>query len=179
MTDAEIAAYLDKKLVGPDRDRVEDHLAECADCRRQMLDTKELLEKIARPKKTLVGGAIAAAAVVAFLIVRPELGPLNRRSEVRGDVSPGSLRVYAPLGVVSATPFRFVWSRSEHAVSYRLTVSRGDGQPIFALSTMDTIVALPDSVALRPHEQYVWVVDALLRDGFTQSTGMRDFEIAP
>ena len=65
------------------------------------------------------------------------------------------------------------------AVTYRLTVTRGDGAAVWSYSGVDTVAALPDSIVLRPGQRYLWVADALLSDGTTRSTGLREFGRAP
>jgi hypothetical protein len=58
-----------------------------------------------------------------------------------------------------------------------LTISRADAHPVWSLSSTDTVATLPDSVGLRPSERYFWVADALLSDGTTRSTGLREFGV--
>ena len=178
VTDTEVAAYLDRTLTPSERDRVEDHLAGCPDCRQQLLETKELLERVRRPRNLLIGGALAAAAVVLFLVARPELGTTDQRTLMRSDGAAASLLAYGPIGTAPRAGLRFVWSAAPGAESYRLTISRADARPVWSSSGTDTLATLPDSVVLRPSERYFWVADALLKDGSTRSTGLREFGIA-
>jgi anti-sigma factor RsiW len=178
LSDVEIAAYLDRTLSATDRDRVEDHLAECPDCRRQMLETKELLEKMRRPKKVFVGGAAAAAVVLIFLIARPDVLSLRQPTRASGSESE-QLAVYGPLGAAPRAGLRFVWAASPKAESYRLSASGVDGELLWSWSGTDTIATLPDSVRLIAGKRYVWVVDALLADGTTRSTGLRQIDVVP
>jgi anti-sigma factor RsiW len=177
VTDAEIAAYLDRTLTTPQRDRVEDHLAACQDCRQHLLETKELLERVRRPRKLLVGGALAAAAVLVFVIVRPNPAEMDR-GVMRNDGAAVPVVAYGPMGTAPRTGLRFVWSAVPGAESYRLTVSGEDARTVWSSSGTDTVSALPDSVTLRPNERYHWVADALLSDGSTRSTGLREFDVA-
>jgi anti-sigma factor RsiW len=178
VTDTELAAYLDRTLTPSERDRVEDHLAGCPDCRQQLLETKKLLERVRRPRTLLVGGALAAAAVLIFLVVRPESGTTDQHTLMRSDGAAGPLVAYGPLGTTASVGLKFVWSAAPDRESYRLNVSRMDGQPVWSSSGTDTMAILPSSVVLRPNERYYWVVDALLSDGTSRSTGLREFGIA-
>jgi anti-sigma factor RsiW len=177
VTDTEIAAYLDRTLTASERDRVEDHLAACPDCRQQLLETKELLERVRRPRNLLVGGALAAAVVVVFLVARPDSGPTDGRTLMRSDGAAAPLVAYGPLGSTAGAGLRFVWSAAPGRESYRLSVSRFDGQAMWSSSGTDTVATLPDSVILRPNDRYYWVVDALLNDGTTRTTGLREFGV--
>lgn len=177
LTDADIAAYLDRTLTGTERDRVEDHLAACPECRQHLLETKELLERVRRPRKMLIGGAVAAAAAVVFLVIRPDAGTTDQRALMRDEGTTAYLVAYGPIGAAARNGLRFVWSEAPAAQSYRLTVGRMDAGPIWSSSGTDTVDVLPDSVILRANERYYWVVDALLGDGSTRSTGLREFGV--
>jgi anti-sigma factor RsiW len=177
LTDVQIATYLDRTLTAPQRDLVEDHLAICPECRQHVLETRELLERMRRPRKFLIGGTLAAAAAVVFLVARPEPDPIDQRKLMRSDGTPTSLVAYGPISTAARVGLRFVWSAAPGAESYRLTVSRADAQPVWSSSGTDTVARLPDSVVLRSGERYFWVADALLSDGTTRSTGLREFGI--
>jgi anti-sigma factor RsiW len=178
VTDTEIAAYLDRTLTPYERDRVEDHLAGCPDCRQQLLETKELLERVRRPRKLLIGGALAAAAAVVFLVARPNPDVIDHHTLMRSDGAAAPLVAYGPLGTTAGAGLQFVWSAAPGSESYRLSVNRMNGQAVWSSSGTDTVARLPGSVVLRPNERYYWVVDALLSDGTTRSTGLREFGVA-
>lgn len=177
LTDIEVAAYIDKKLPPEQRERIEDHLAGCPDCRKQVLETRELLERMRRPKKLLVGGALAAAVAVVLLIVRPTPPDANEPPRLRNVAGAAPLAAYAPIGSTRRAGLRLVWSAAPGAETYRFTVSRADGIPVWTSSTVDTVAIIPDSVRLQPGVRYFWVVDGLLSDGSTRSTGLREFEV--
>ena len=181
-SDMDIAAYMDRRLSGEARDRIESHLAECAECREVATRSRDVLHRRSRSRQLIVtGGMLAAAAAVIMVVVQPA-----RRSPVAETVptfrSAGSetaLAAYRPLGVVAREPLTFVWGSVRNAASYRLTVSHADGAALFTASFSDTTAALPDSVAIRTGQRHVWVVDALLMDGTVRSTGFREFELTP
>jgi hypothetical protein len=177
VTDVEVAAYLDRSLSARQRDRVEDHLAACPDCRRLLLETRDLLQRMRRPRKFLIGGTLAAAAAVVLLITRPDPASIDKRALMRGADTALPLPAYGPIGPATRVGLRFVWSAAQGAESYRLTVSRKDGEPVWASTGTDTVAKLPDSIALRTNERYFWVADVLLSDGTTRSTGLREFGV--
>jgi anti-sigma factor RsiW len=179
VTDGEIAGYLDRSLSGPQRERVEDHMAVCPDCRQHLVETKELLEQVRRPRKLLIGGALAAAAAVVFVIARPDPAAIHQRDLTRGDGATVPLLAYGPMGPVNRNGLHFVWSTAPGAESYRLSVTRANGAAVWSSSGTDTVATLPDSVTLRSSERYFWVADALLGDGTTRSTKLREFGVVP
>ena len=72
---------------------------------------------------------------------------------------------------------RFVWGNVPGALSYQFTLSRADGTPIWARGGSDTAFTLPDSVVLQPGARYLWTTDALLPDGSTRSSGVREVDV--
>jgi len=180
MNELEIAAYLDRRLSGVERERVESHLAGCAECREELVETHKLLRRARRPRVLFIMGAAAAAAALT-LLVGPGLlqrPTVTADSLLRHDDSPATLVAHGPLGEVRPGPLRFVWASEPRATTYRLTVAQADGQPVWTRSGSDTAVALPDSVSLTPGGRYLWVADALLDDGGSRSTGLREFVVA-
>jgi hypothetical protein len=178
MTENEIAAYLDGTLTGPSRDRAEAHLASCAECRKDLVESQMVLRGVRSPRKALITGTLAAAAVAAFLITRLSEAPIDDRPVVRSDGAAIPVRAYGPIGPTARAGLRFVWAGVPGVQSYRLSVSRANGEPVWSSSGTDTLSTLPDSVALLPSERYFWVTDALLGDGGTRSTGLREFGVA-
>lgn len=182
LTDIEAAAYLDRGLPLADRERVEDHLASCPDCRAQLIAAKNILTHEQRPKRSLLfGSALAAAAAALIFLIRPAAHQpvLTSAPLMRGSMETARLIAYGPMGETHAQELRFVWGAAPGAATYRLSVTRSDGATVWSQGGADTSVALPDSVILRPHQHYFWVADALLGDGGTRSTGLREFDPVP
>ena len=180
LTEADVAAYLDRGLSDSRRDRIEAHLAGCTDCRQEVLEAQQLVKRVRPFRRAPVwGGSLAAAAALVLIVAKLGSGP-DRLPEspphVRGDGGTPQLVVYGPIGDdVPTRGLRFVWSAAAGTVTYRFTMTGTDGSPVWSRSGTDTVVVLPDSVALRPGQRYLWAVDALLADGVTRSTGMREF----
>jgi hypothetical protein len=181
MNEYEIAAYLDRRVTAAEQERIEGHLAGCGECRQEVIQSHRLLRRIGRPKRLLLIGTLLAAAAVLVVMVRPALVAPGAEVVTPGmrDGGNGSpLVAYGPSGETALTSLHFVWSPASSATTYRLTVSRSDGVPVWSSSTADTALTLPDSVVFRVGDSYFWVVDALLSDGSTRSTGLHEFRPA-
>jgi len=181
LTDSELALYLDRRLSPKERDRIEDHLAGCAECRGHALAAQQVLGRTRRSRLAAAGGgALAAAAVILILIARIQPGNDQPARQLRGIVRDNTALVaYGPTGDAKREGLRFVWGPAAGAVSYRLSVTGADGVQVWSRSGVDTLASLPGSVKLRAGEKYLWVTDAVLRDGGTRSTGLREFSLIP
>jgi hypothetical protein len=178
LKELEVAAYLDRRLPTVDRDRIEDHLAGCRECREEVMEARRLLAQARRPRRLALAGGLLAAAAALVLLVRPAmLDPDGRGDDERPrvDGATPALVAYGPTGEVSLSGLRFVWGPVPAAATYRLTLSGADGVPLWTASTADTALALADSIRLGPGRTYFWMADALLTDGTTRSTGLREF----
>ena len=129
-----------------------------------------LLRQAARPRRFILGAGLLAAAAALVLMVRPPAV-----DPVRDGGAPATLVAYGPTGEAPLASLRFIWGAAPGVASYRLTVSGADGAPVWSGSVADTVAVLPDSVALRVDQRYLWVADALLEDGSSRSTGLREF----
>jgi hypothetical protein len=178
ISDAELAAYLDGNVASADRERIESHLADCDECRRHLIEARKVLGGIGRTRGLRIAATLAAAAVV-LVFVRFEVWPTRESAAplVRGGTISRGITAHGPSGDVSGKGLAFVWSPVSEAASYRITVSRADATPLWSQSTTDTIVTLPPSVVLQHGQTHLWVTDALLLDGTTRSTGLREFRV--
>jgi anti-sigma factor RsiW len=173
----EAAAYLDRRINAVERGRLDAHLSRCKECRSEVVALMEAIASDRRPRRRLLGGGLAAAAAVLLLsVARSGHGPADvSNPELRGDATPSRFVAYAPAGEVETRPLRFIWSSQKNAFSYRLTVTRATGEPVWSFSGPDTAVTMPATVHLDRDADFVWVVDALLADGTTATTGLREF----
>ena len=182
MNEFEMAAYLDRRLQPSDRDRIERHLASCEDCRLELTQTYHILAGMRRRKWGFAGGILLATAATLLFVVRPVMVQVpeeHAAPPLRETAGIASLIGYGPSGEVATRSLRFVWGAAPNVTTYRLTVSGADGLPLWSASTLDTSVTLPDSVGLQVGRRYFWVADALLDDGATRSTGLREFQPVP
>lgn len=157
-----LAGYLDGALTGPDKARVEAHLAGCTDCRAEVAAVARLIRTAPLHRRLELPLRLAAAAVLVALLV-PALdlptrlgpGPL-REPAVTTTAAPIAI---APVGAVDSVP-ALVWSAVPHATRYRATLHSGEGTAVWRTETTDTVAALPDTVRLRPGASYFWKVEA-------------------
>jgi len=181
-----LAAYLDKSLSPTARASVDQHLAECAECRDELVSVSELARSIERPRRTLrIGGAAAAIAAVLLIAVvlprqssRTSNGEDGRLREGAAATSHRVVTVSPPdSAVLRADSVRFVWHRDSTDAGYRLVVSDDAGNVAWTSDTPDTSAALPGSIRLSSDRVYFWYVDAIGREGSTRATGLRQFRV--
>jgi anti-sigma factor RsiW len=71
LSEHEVVAYLSRALTSPERARVASHLADCADCRREIVAVVEILTSYRRRRARLrlayLVGALAVAALAVLL----------------------------------------------------------------------------------------------------------------
>jgi anti-sigma factor RsiW len=179
--DAEtIAAFAEGRLQASTRHDAERHLAECAECRRDLAQVVRLRRRpVAR---VAIPAGVLAAAAGLFLIVR--LG-INSPATVdpsqlrNGPSSASGVDIVLPDTTLMAdSQPRFVW-RSVVDARYQFTLATDGGTAIFSSATPDTPLVLPDSVTLERGRTYLWFVDAIRSDGRTGSTGLRVLRTLP
>ena len=184
---ADIAAYVDRRLASAERERVEAHLADCQECRDEVLAVSRLTRKslVARRSTAIIPFiGVAAAAVIAVVLMRtPPTGSRLISERMRADTPAltgelgARIAIHSPEdGNTVATPHpMFIWASVGGPATYRLTVSDQDGAARWTIATSDTSATLPDSVHLDMRTGYFWYVDALRSDGRSATTGARRF----
>lgn len=179
---SEVAAYLDCALPVEKRERVEAHLADCAECRREIIDVSRLRSSTRRRSRWLVfAPAAAAAAIVILLLARsgeplPGGGPILRDG---GSGSRSSVVLVEPAEdrPVRGHPITFIWRSAGAGVSYRLTLTSDRGDVVWSANGSDTTAQLPPAVALQTGSQYHWYVDGLLPDGTSIASSVNQFTL--
>ena len=177
----QVVAYVERTLPAPDRERVEEHLSQCEECTAEVAAVIRLRPRRVRRVPWAPIGIAAAAAVAGVLLARP----LVHRPTSAADVErQGQARVALPIvapvaGARVPGPVTLVWHAARGASVYRVTLSRADGDSVWAGSTSDTTLSIPPGVALARSARYYWYVDALLADGRALSTGVHEFMTGP
>jgi hypothetical protein len=182
----EVAAYLDNTLSDAECARVKAHLADCDICRREVVSVSKLLERAPRSRGRVIAfSGVAAAAVLAFLLLRPapDSGSLTSPA-VRARDTPltsegvSGVRAIAPIGpLTTGDNILFVWHRPSPGATYRFTLTDERGKKVWVGSTNDTTLAVPKQLTLAAKQSYNWFVDALLPDGSSATTGITSFQI--
>lgn len=179
---SEVAAYVDRALAPAQRERVEAHLADCAECRREVIDVSRV-GNIARRRSSWImfAPAAAAAAIVILLLARsgetpPGGGPVLRDG---GGGSRSGVVLVAPAedGRVREHSVTFIWRSAGAGVSYRLTLTNEQGDVVWSTTGSDTTTQLPAAVGLKTGSQYHWYVDGLLRDGSSIASAVQQFTV--
>jgi hypothetical protein len=159
-------------------DRIEEHLSRCADCRENVVKTQEIVAHERRSRRLLHRGLFLAVAAAVLLVALPSLrSSMNNAPAVitrSSEQATAAIVAYGPVGE-TRSPVRFVWGATADALSYRLTVSAPNGEEVWTASARDTTASIPNNVKLQTGSTYVWIVDAILKDGATRSTGLHEF----
>lgn len=186
LDESTIADFVEGRLDARARAPVVAHLLTCAGCRsvvraagRAIADVTATPAITRRPWRrwSLPLGLAAAAALAVLLwprstddagvpprlreptdtdsLARPPRGPRN--FVVRAD-SPAPMPI-APRASVARVDW-FVWSSVPRAGRYRLRLYNDEGDVLWTTETADTLVAVPDTIALAPRVTYFWKVEA-------------------
>jgi hypothetical protein len=183
-----MAAYLSGTLLATDCAVLEGHLADCRSCRQQVISARRLLHPQRARRPLLWIAPAAAAAVLAWIVFAPSLGPgrsvddtvRGNQDTVRADAA-ATLRVIAPVNgdTVDRARVVFAWRGTEGQPLFRLTLSDVSGKELWSEQTRDTTLVLPGNMSLDPGRTYFWYVDALGADGRSLTTRTRRFSTAP
>ena len=178
----EVVGYLAGTLTSAEREWVEFHLADCADCTSEIVSARRLHQANRAPVRRLAAVAAAAAAVAGIALLGPELvhpGPPDTLS-VRGAEPRPAVTVVLPAdrAVLRAAP-NFTWRAVPGATAYRILVSRPDGDSVWATTTSDTTARGPEDVSRAGPGLYYWYVDVLLDDARSAAGPVHEFRIEP
>lgn len=174
----EIAAFVDRTANEGERTRIESHLADCEQCRAEVVDAARIVATLPRRREFRGAhwGAIAAAAVV-LLIAWPrdarDPGLQHREAPVTTTVAP---RTLAPIGVVDDAA-TLTWSSVPRADRYRVRVFDADGSVLWERETADTTTVVPASARLPSGRSYYWKVEARTDFNRSAASDLTEFSI--
>jgi putative zinc finger protein len=181
----QLAAFLERRLHGSEREVLMEHLADCTECRHDVTTTSRVLSSArASRRRQLVRpivGAAAAAVLVFALTSRLHRDPPDRAGEVRSQRvnEPDAI---SPIVVVSPTngtaPGRntvLMWRADAPSALYKVALLDSTGSAKWSARTTDTSAVVPDSVRLSAGATYYWTVDALRQDGRATTSGAHWF----
>ncbi|MEO7965177.1 MAG: zf-HC2 domain-containing protein [Gemmatimonadaceae bacterium] len=180
-----MAAFLDERLTGTERDTFVDHLTDCPNCRKEFRETRGLQQRLPRRSfKWWIPTGAALAAILALVVV-PSLrrqgnaviaergtAPQVSRSAISG------IDVVTPRGenAVLSKELHFLWRADARDTEYRLSLQDSSGHLVWSTTTSDTVTSLPASLRIGAGD-YFWTVDALRADGRTATTGVQRLTI--
>lgn len=180
-----LAAFLDGRLTGSDRERAVRHFAACDECREELTELRDVL-----PARRRVGAwrwiTAAAAAILAVVTIprfvgdRAVEGNTRVRTEqgVRLPDGTSAISVVAPadLATVPPTGLQLSWRSAGVGATYAVTVLDSSGSEVWKRTSLaDTSITVPETTRLNPGSRYFWSVDARLADGTTAKTGAHTF----
>ena len=186
-----IAALAEGNLATDAREPALSHVARCPRCRSAVASVARALTDagVAREVAALEGVrharwlrvarvALPLAAASIVLVVSWQRTPRDVDSQHRAPTitavpAPTPL---APVGAVAA-PRRLVWSTVLGADRYRITLFDSTGVVVFEAESVDTTVALPESVALPSGRKYLWKVEARTDIGRWSASDLVEFSI--
>jgi len=178
-SDEELGAYLGHELEGEALRRVEFHLAKCVTCREEIIDAKGILQTPRRARWS-VYAPVAAAAAVALLFISwprntdfPTGQPVHREAPTELGVAPVPI---SPVGNAEAV-VSLVWSRVSDADRYRLTIFDSEGSVVWRATTADSLIPLPDSIAFKAGQSYLWRVEARVGWDVWESSDLTEFRL--
>ena len=170
----DVAAYVDRALNPAERDAIEAHLSECADCRDEVVQVSRLRRVLNSRRRWLFAAPVAAAAVLAVMLLpsRTPDEPVLRD----GGEPVLAVTIVAPADSAPApsggTKISFTWRSMDSVVSYRFAITDASGDVVWSATSTDTTARLPASIHLQPGN-YFWYVDALLPDGRSVASRVR------
>jgi hypothetical protein len=184
-----LAGYIDRRLPEGERRGVAEHLISCGACRESVMDVSRVT-RAERTRRRAIGGATAVTGIAAALVLlalprNPPVAasgsfvlPVERAAPI-GTLA--SIRVWGPdtLPGARVAPVTFAWAPIATGAQYRLSLTDASGEERWTASTSDTSVISPTTIDLAPDATYYWVVDALLPDGATASSGIRRLPRSP
>ena len=172
----QVVGYVAGTLDPMERERVEAHLADCAECTSEVVETSRLRRRD-RASPRWLGVAAAAAAIIGVVIVGPRIIPRRAQAPtIRGTPSELTVSPVAPADDVTLQAFpEFTWHPLTGATAYHVAVTRATGDSVWDITTRDT-TARPTVSEIEPGLFY-WYVDALLEDGRSIAGGVHRFRI--
>lgn len=178
---SEVAAYVDGALDDAGRARVDTHLVDCGQCRAELIAVRRIVARASRRRRWFALTTLAAAAAVVLLIVWPRGG--ERGAPGGPVVRDGETAVTGVILItpdsVTVLPLSFAWHPVANATTYRVDLTTPAGALIWSGATSDTAMTVSDSVSLPTGVAYYYYVDALLTDGTSVSSGVRQIRVRP
>jgi hypothetical protein len=181
LTPEQTAWYLDRVLSPPEQAAIEAHLADCPECREEVVALRRLPSFEARARwlvRTGVAAGLAAAAVALLMVrggVEPRPGPSTHREPEQGATT--SLVPISPVGRVNP-PVTLAWSPIRNGALYRVTLFDAEGMVLYRRDVTDSTLPLPDSIKLLAGRSYFWKVES--DTGWSRWVGSRlaEFSVA-
>ena len=186
LTSERVAAFLEGRLTGEDRERAVSHLAGCDECRQELTELRSVLDTAQRPRSPRWIAAASAVAAILVLVMLPRLtadraldrnAGVTRAEDARFAAGTQVIGIITPSDRAPVSPARLelTWHQAGAGARYLVTVQDTSGTAVWTVSVSDTSVVVPDSARLTTGSRYFWSVDARLANGRTAKTGVVSF----
>jgi hypothetical protein len=184
MTELEVAAYVDGRLSGDALEAAQAHMAQCRECRGEVVAASRLVAELPLAKPALRSrrfGAVAALAAAVLIIVAiprssapPDIAATRERGGVPTDAAAVALIAPAEDGTFDPASAPFVW-HALAAVTYRVTLTDSSANTMWTREVTDTVLPLPANSRLSRGARYHWYVEAIRSNGSTARSEIRSF----
>ena len=182
-----LAAFLDGRLTGSDRERAVRHFAECGECRAELTELQDVLPATRRAPAGRWIAAAAAAILAAVTIpnlvsdrAREGKSRVRTDQEIRVPDGTNAIPVVSPTdqSTVPQTGIELSWRSAGVGATYAVTVQDSSGSEVWKRTSLAvTSITVPETTRLNPGSRYFWSVDARLADGTTAKTGPHTFVV--
>ena len=181
LTSEALAAFLSRRVDGPEQAYIEGHLAGCPACRAELTAAHRARAQRDRPKR-LATRIVATAAVLAVVAVGLQSPPPDAGAGgpvFRGPESAGIVRTLTPAAGMSVAreQLHFGWSAAGLDYVYRVFVLDSAGAELWRAESADTAIIPGADLRLIPDVPYTWYVDAIGPSGDSVSSGPVSFGI--
>ena len=175
-----LAAFVEDTLPVAERAAIEWHLADCDDCRANVIAAVRFARPRVSVRRWYLPAAAAAAVLLATAIGRERASLVTREPVMREPVistteAPVAL---APRGLVSR-PVRLVWTTVAFADRYRVTLFDDAGRAVYETQTRDTSAVVPDSIHLELRQPYFWKMEAQTGWNRWVASELIEFSVGP
>lgn len=189
LDDETVAALAEGALDSDTRPVALAHLAGCSHCRKAVgsvaraIAAPEVADEIrasSTRSRRFPFKAVVPFAAAAALLLMVRLGWRSAEPEVTHraptiTASPAPLPLF-PLGAVTGTS-ELRWSSISGADRYRVTLFDGSGRAALDAQVADTVLAIPDSIAIVPGQAYWWKVEARIGRDRWSASDLVDFTV--
>jgi len=160
-----VERYVAETLSPDELEPFESHMIECPRCQQDVRLAAAVRGALApvgsrsRVLRVAAGVALAAAAVLAVVLVTPELRQELGFDGHRGESAVPELRPIAPRGPI-ATLDLVRWYALAGSERYRVRVFDQSGQILWEGETTDTLLRVPELGDLQTDAPYYWRLEA-------------------
>lgn len=180
----EVSAYIDGRLDAESTSKVEDHLADCNECREELKEVGGVLNRSRRRRRLWTWSPVGLAAAAAVSLLLFSSVPSEPAGPILRDAPGGGIQVFeavspVPGDLLDAANVEFIWRTYPDAATYRINVTTLAGETVFSRTLVDTAITLPGDIQLNASTAYLWFVDGILETGETITTEVNRFQLNP